>query len=376
MVDSSISVEHDGLRKAGLNTDLVRDELNTFRTGGMIDQVRLPLAALGLIGMPAAIRHNMGVDNYAERLGHGAESADWLAGNLGKTNGSYLGANDAAIQALVARTANDSRDVYTDYSVIPKKLIAKDYSENWLGHSIPQSDLSDEQRNRLLEVGFGGAAVAGAARLGAYAADLYGGSTAGKYSEMIKARLNGAKLLSPSVLVPIAIFAAIAIRSDFEIDQCVGEWHTLAAWMSGLFGAGDPMKREELANAWDSPAHDSADLKLRDYVTAGIQLTDRAVAKFDALRKAVYALNRLYKILLYTTTAEVLLLMGLSVAATFNPTALLMKERYAAKLGITFAAFYAALGVFYGWKMWHDMGNDSAVAQPHGVSNVDFPRGA
>ncbi|WP_214327058.1 hypothetical protein [Nonomuraea sediminis] len=375
MADSSISVEHDGLRKAGLNTDLVRDELNTLRTGGTMDLVRLPLAALGLIGMPAAIRHNMGVDNYAERLGHGAESADWLVGNLGKTNGSYLGANDAAIQALVARTARDSRDVHTDYSVIPKKLIAKDYSENWLGHSIPQSDLSDEQRYRLMEIGMGGAAAVGAVRVGAYLAELYGGSTAGRYSEMIKTRLSGARLLSPQILVPIAIFAAIAVRSDFEIDQCVSEWHTLAAWMSGVFGAGDPMKRDELARAWDSPAHDAADLKLRDFVTAGIQLTDRAVAKFDALRKAVYALNKLYKSLLYAATEEILILMGLSIAARFYPGALLIKERFATKIGITFAAWYAVLGVFYGWKMWHDMGNDSAVALPHGVANVDFPRG-
>lgn len=371
MTDSSISVEHDGLRKASLNTDWLREELILAR--GDLDLVRLPVYALGVIGMPAAIRHNMGVDNYAERLRHGAESADWLAGNLTKSDGTYVRANDAAIQALVARTANDHGDMDTG-DVIPKKLIAKDYSADILGDHIPRSGLSDEQRYRLMEVGFGGAAAVGAVRLSAPLAELYGGSSAARYSEMIKTRLNGARLLSPSVLVPIAIFAAIAVRSDSEIDNCVSWWANTAGFMSGLFGAGDPTKREELAKAWDSPAHDAADLKLRDFVTAGIQLTDRAVGKFDALRKAVYALNQLYKILLRNTMVELAILLGLSIAATFSPAARLLKERYAAKLGLVYAAFHAVLGVFYGWKMWHDMGDDYAVAQPSGVPNVDFPR--
>ncbi|MFG3436058.1 hypothetical protein ACGF0J_02330 [Nonomuraea sp. NPDC047897] len=199
-------------------------------------------------------------------------------------------------------------------------------------------------------------------------------SKAALQSSRTAAMLKVAAGLSFTAAMGAMLWASAVIRNDEVLDNHVDYWANMARDLDDLFGAGDPTGREALAAAWAGEAMEAADKKLRAFMTAGIQLTDLAVAHAYDLAQAVETLNYVHDLAFALTVAEVMWLLCARLSYTINPVgALGLQEMIGRKLTTTIMVLHTTLVGVMGAVLYAGMDGQPQPFRPEGVPAQDFP---
>lgn len=367
MTDAFLSVSQDAIRRAGLNAKEVQSGLSSI---GGTDFTGLSAGALGIIGLPAVLRHNLSQGDFHRRVDAGAESARGISSGMRATAEGYVTAEDAAIQALLERAGRTGRlDIYSDEM---RRRLHPDHrpeGQSWKGGALAVGSAASA-----------GLAVGASGWPRAFNEDMKRWSPGSpelarlqKMSGRTHAMLRIASTTSWSAAIACVVWMTAMTFDDDSVNRVMSAWQDRAERLGVIFGAGDPTDREALAKAWEGNAKNAADRKLRDFVTAGIQLADRAVAKAHGLQEAVRHLNRLHDLAFATVVKEVCLMLALSLLKAFHPGAWLGTEVAGRRLTMAIAAVHGVITGVMAWKIFTDVGEDFAEKQLSGIGPQDFP---
>ncbi|QFY12727.1 hypothetical protein GBF35_44660 [Nonomuraea phyllanthi] len=351
------------MRRTGFDAQNFADSLKYWQTD-WIEFAELPFLAFGLLGEPARIRHNMARDRFVGKLGKGSKSAEGMARAIENGSRAYDHANDAAIEALIVRANKwfDSAGPGVREPLTSAGSVLTDEGYD-AGRYV-----FDQQRRAFPMGQFGSfGAMAGFGGLVAIA------STSAQRGRQVAALLATGGRISLAAASAFMIWAHAMSHNDDEIDSAVMGWTNAAERLSGRFGAGDPLHRAELTTAWSGEAKDVADRKLRDFLTAGIQLADSAASKAVSLAEVVKLLNHLADMAFKVAAVQIPILLALGLYAAFNPTAWLAKERVGRTITISILMIQALIAGVYSGRMWAAMDEDEAASRRDGVPATDFP---
>ncbi|MDF2706830.1 MAG: hypothetical protein K0R62_2482 [Nonomuraea muscovyensis] len=364
----------------------------------------LPLGALGLVGEAARLRYNNSFGDFRERLLRGVRSASNMSKVVTTNKDGYAQAEHASVRAMLA--LKDTWDGSPDYALLQDNGHSFSTANPLFG---PPSYDKAWQAYTLL-------AGSGAGALGALYLDrrLATGNPLWRYRdddgiraayrEMDKARtwqekdhankrmdgavkskaalqssrtaamLKVAGGMSFTAAMGAMLWASAVVRSDEALDNHVDYWANMARELDDVFGAGDPTGREALAAAWAGEAMEAADKKLRAFMTAGIQLTDLAVAHAYDLAQAVEILNYVHDLAFALTVAEVMWLLCARLSYTINPVAALgLQEVIGRKLTMTIMVLHTMLVGVMGAVLYAGMNGQPQPSRPEGVPAQDFP---
>ncbi|WP_406312834.1 hypothetical protein OHA77_30465 [Streptosporangium sp. NBC_01639] len=324
-----------GIKRVAADLDPILEQLRLLKE--KVPETGLSWHALGVVGVPAALRYGSVVDGFGGKVGDRITQLEKLASDLVTTADGYVKTENANLRILLNqfRTAlNDSR-------------VNAHGQEGWNEPGISDDMLSPHHLLDIRSLGlFGGMALgtsggmlsypmindranalhfarerAQRARSFGFVNDKAEGelSKAAKLSARSNAVFSGASKLTVSALLGLALSLATAIPDDYVLDTAIDRWTEIADELDDIFGANGLSQREALAQAWESEALSPADKKLRDFFTVGYHLADEAVAQANALQDLVKAQNRLHDIALVVSYTEFIIMLGLSVVSFFNP---------------------------------------------------------
>ncbi|WP_433253876.1 hypothetical protein ACQPYK_11230 [Streptosporangium sp. CA-135522] len=367
MTDASFSASKDAIRRAGLNAQEVHENLSSLAA---TDFAELTPGALGIIGEPARWRHNLGQGDFHRRIGTGAESAQGISSGMHATAEGYVTAEDAAIQALLARAGQTSRpDIYSDEMREQLRSVHRPQGQPWKGGVLAGTAVISA-----------GAAWRAPGVLRAFEEDMKRWKPGSvelarlqKMSGRTNALLRMASMTSWNAAIACAIWMTAMAFDDDNVNLVMGAWREKAERLGVIFGAGDPTNREALATAWEGQAQSAADRKLRDFVTAGIQLADRAVAKAHGLQEAVRHLNWLHDTAFAITVEQVCFMLVLNALKAFHPGAALGTEIAGRRLAMTIITIHGAITAFTLGRTFMDVGEDFTEKQSPRIPPQDFP---
>ncbi|MFG3442268.1 hypothetical protein ACGF0J_33935 [Nonomuraea sp. NPDC047897] len=374
-------------------------------SGDVHAAAELSLGALGLVGEAARLRYNKGFADFRERLARGGLSATQLPERITTSKEGYAQAEHSGVRAMLAlKDATGSLDYQllqdggTYSSVNPlfgppnrdklwqlaamdgaaaggalaglklrnmlanKQYVAlgSDYEDRYHHNQQVEKAHRSGDRDRMQK--------AAAAK---QKSDL---SRAARQSSRTAALLKAAAGLSFAAVMGSLLWSTAIVRSDDELDAHVDYWADIARELDAQFGGGDPAGRRALAEAWSGGAMEAADAKLRAFMTAGIQLSDRAVAHAYDLAQAVETLNAVHDMAVMLTAAEVGTLLMVRMMYSINPVAALtLQEAVGRKLTITVMALHSALFGVMGTVLYAGMDAQAHSSGPDGVPAQDFP---
>ncbi|MFD8528548.1 hypothetical protein ACFV0L_14155 [Streptosporangium canum] len=367
MTDAFLSVSHDAIRRAGLNAKEVQSDLSSL---GGTDFAGLSAGALGIIGLPAVLRHNLGQGDFHRRVGAGVESARSISSGMRATAEGYVTAEDATIQALLERAGRTGRlDVYSDEM---RRRLHPDHrpeGQSWKGGALVVGGVASAG----LAVGASGLSRAFKEDMKRWSPGSAELARLQKMSGRTHAMLRVASTTSWNAAIACVVWMTAMTFDDDSVNRVMSAWQDRAERLGVIFGAGDPTGREALAKAWEGDAKNAADRKLRDFVTAGIQLADRAVAKAHGLQEAVRHLNRAHDLAFAIVVKEVCLMLALSLLKAFHPGARLGAEITGRRLAMAIASVHGVIAAVMAWKIFTDVGEDFTGKQLPGIAPQDFP---
>ncbi|MCA2185844.1 hypothetical protein [Nonomuraea cavernae] len=179
--------------------------------------------------------------------------------------------------------------------------------------------------------------------------------------------------MSVTAAAGVLIWASAIIPDDEPLNQHMDYWQNMAAKLDATFGSGDPAGREALSKAWSGETMKVADRKLRDFVTAGIQLSDEAVGRGYDLAQAVDRLNNLHDWTYLATAVQIALLIAVRTYSPVNPAAALtmsslIGHRLTLMISLVYGLIVASTGALYA-----NMDGQPTKTGPANVPQTDFP---
>ncbi len=386
---TSLAFSQQGLNAAGFNADRIAHDLGEIRANANW-RGELIWGALGLLGEPARTRHNRQRADFLEEVRRGVTSAEGIARNLAANARGYQKVTDANLALL----ADGSRTAADEY----------DRREPGAGLIPPDKDLSDDvlrgfDKDSFESVHFQDtkgwqAAVLGAVTAGtlfslpsldARAQGLGSASSWGiKMPEAEAARIAkisaradnyvklGARTCVSGALTLMLWFSMITV-DDESIDEALLAWRDEAVQLFDIFGTNAVDTGELLARVWSGDAMNAADKKIRDFITAGVQLADDALGRFYGLQEAVKQLNRVYDAMFYLVVAEVMIMAALAVFKV-NPAAVYTLELVGRRLFMAMLTVRGLAAAVLAGLMYHNVGRDHGMPLADGIpADVRFP---
>lgn len=353
-----LAYRQSGIRENGLNAQNIQKALEK------LDVPELPFGTFGMAGGTARERHNQAVAAFNGRARRGVESAEGISRNLKLTADGYVRASNDVMRAVLAAGRHPQPLVRGD-APSPEPEV-----RNGVGQGLMSLGTTGVTLVRLAEASsyFQRGSAAGIANLPAEAAKM------ANLSQRTLSMLKVATTMSATAVTGLVLWLATVTWHDEKVDEAIAAWRHSADSLGQTFGAGDPMKLEALAAAWHGGAKDVADKKLRDFVTAGIQLADFAAGRAVGLQDAVRQLNRLHSYAFWTTVSELGLIMALRLAASVNPASLLGSIKVGWRLSMALIVIQGAITARLEYLVAESMKKDSVGAGPPGVEETDFPR--
>ncbi|MEV1244086.1 hypothetical protein [Nonomuraea sp. NPDC049750] len=353
-----LAYRQSGIRETGLNARDVRKALEKLAVPG------LPLGTFGIAGGAARERHNQACDEFNSRARRGVESAEGISRNLKLTADGYVRASNDAMRAVLA-IGRDRQPLVRGEAPSPESEV-----RNGLGYGLTSLGTTGVTLIRLAEASsyLQRGSAAGVANLSAEAAKM------ANLSQRTLSMLKVAATMSITAATGLMLWLATVTWNDDKVDEAIAAWRHAADSLGETFGAGDPMKLEALAAAWHGGAKDVADQKLRDFVTAGVQLADYAAGRAVGLQDAVKQLNRLHSYAFWTTMGELGVIVGLRLVAAVNPAARLASIKVGWRLSLALVLIQGAITARLEYLAGESLKKDSVGAGPAGVEETDFPR--
>lgn len=410
MTDKTLHVQGAGFDRSAVNLQHTTEdllallELGNGTSKDVYAASELPVGALGLVGEAARLRYNRGFTGFRDRLTDGARSASAMAAVVTANKDGYAQAEHAGVRAMLAlqdgaesldRTLLQDGSSYSSANpLFPPPGRGREWQQISLlfgaaGGGLATLKLDDMMAKRKYISWFGDHDEV------YYANQKVNEAQKGTWSEKkeaeqlraqaIKSRaalqssrtaavLKAAAGMSFTAVMGVTLWASAIVRSDHELDAHVSYWAEIAQRLDELFGGGDPSGREALAAAWSGDAMEAADKKLRAFMTAGIQLSDRAVAHAYDLAQAVQTLNHMHDLAFALTAAELFALALVRMWYPINPvTALSLQEAIGRKLTLTVVALHTALVGIMGTVLYAGMDAQSRNYGTEGVPAQDFP---
>lgn len=352
-----LAYRQSGIRETGLNAQDVRKALEKLAVP------ELPFGTFGMAGGTARERHNQAVAAFNGRARRGAESAEGISHNLKLTADGYVRASNDVMRAVLA--AGRPQPLVRGDAPSPEPEV-----RNGVGQGLMSLGTTGVTLVRLAEASsyFQRGSAAGIANLPAEAAKM------ANLSQRTLSMLKVAATMSATAVTGLMLWLVTVTWHDEKVDETIAAWRHAADSLGQTFGAGDPMKLEALAAAWHGGSKDVADQKLRDFVTAGIQLADYAAGRAVGLQDAVRQLNRLHSYAFWTTVSELGVIAALRLVASVNPASTLAAIKVGWRLSIALVMIQGAITGRLEYLVAESMKKDSVGAGPPGVGETDFPR--
>lgn len=353
-----LGYRQSGIRETGLNAQHIRKALEGLAVP------ELPLGAFGIAGGTARERHNQASDAFNGRARRGVESAEGISRNLKLTADGYVRASNDVMREVLA-VGRHPRPLVRGDAPSPEPEV-----RNGVGHGLMSLGTTGVTLVRLGEASsyFQRGSAAGIANMPAEAAKM------ANLSQRTLSMLKVAATMSATAVTGLVLWLVTVTWHDEKVDEAIAAWRHAADSLGQTFGAGDPMKLEALAAAWHGGAKEVADQKLRDFVTAGIQLADYAAGRAVGLQDAVRHLNRLHSYAFWTTVGELGVIMALRLVASVNPASRLAAIKVGWRLSIALVLIQGAITGRLEYLVAESMKKDSVGAGPPGVGETDFPR--
>ncbi|MEU7837663.1 hypothetical protein [Nonomuraea sp. NPDC049129] len=353
-----LAYRQSGIRETGLNARDIRKALEKLTVPG------LPLGTFGIAGGAARERHNQAGDEFNSRARRGAESAEGISHNMKLTADGYVRASNDVMRAVLA-VGRDRQPLVRGKAPSPESEV-----RNGLGYGLTSLGTTGVTLIRLAEASsyLQRGSAAGVANLSAEAAKM------ANLSQRTLSMLKVAATMSITAGTGLMLWLATVTWNDDKVDEAIAAWRHAADSLGEIFGAGDPMKLEALAAAWHGGAKDVADQKLRDFVTAGVQLADYAAGRAVGLQDAVKQLNRLHSYAFWTTMGELGVIAALRLVAAVNPAARLATITVGWRLSLALVLIQGAITARLEYLAGESLKKDSVGAGPPGAEETDFPR--
>ncbi|MFI6594765.1 hypothetical protein ACIBHX_00880 [Nonomuraea sp. NPDC050536] len=386
-----LAFSQHGLRAAGFNADRIAEDLQRI-VGSADYQGKLRWGALGLVGEPARMRHNDQRDDFVEDVRRGMTSASGMARTLAANAKGYQKVTDANLALIASDSRSPEPKVDRDEPLAGLIPRGRDLPEDVLGNDTfapgsPHFQDTKGWQPAVLGIVAAGTlfSLPGLERRALSMKDVYSSVAArnmpteaariGKISARANAyfKLGGRTCVSGALT--LALWMGMMTVDDESIDETLKSWRDEALQLFDVFGTSAVDTGDLLAKVWSGDAMDTADKKIRDFITAGTRLADRALAKFFGLQEAVKRLNKLYDALFALVVAEVVTMAALAVFRAGNPAASVGTELVGRRLFMAMlTARAAAVAVVMG-LMYHDVGQDHDMPLVDGVpDNVQFPK--
>lgn len=346
-----------GIKRVAADLDPVLERLRLLKEE--VPKAGLSWHALGVVGIPAALRYGSVVDGFGGKVGDRITRLEKLADDLVTTADGYIKTENANLRTLIdnlGRESDDSRvnahwqegrgepgildDTLSPHHLLDIRSFGLVGGLTLAGGSMMLSDPNG--RDSALHAARGQLETARRWGIGGGKAEREF-SKAAKLSARSNAVISGASKLTASALLGLALSLATAIPDDYALDTAIDRWTELADDLDEIFGANSVSHRKALAEVWESEALPPADKKLRDFFTVGYHLADGAVAQANALQDLVKAQNRLHDIALAVSYAEFVFMLGLSVASVVNPMGRIALAVEGTKLTNFMIAIHAAI---------------------------------
>ncbi len=333
---------------------------------GVLLPEELPWGTFGIVGEKARGRHNDARTRLAETLRQGVVSATGIAGTMKLSADGYVLAESGVMQAVLA-ASDESWEADPTREEAPRTS-----SKPWQGVTLGVTSLAALGGTGLMALNVSAYGRRGTdaalARMPHEAARLE------QLSQRTVSMLKVASSLSVTAASGLMLWLATATWHDEELDRAVTAWRGAAGALGELFGAGDPMKREALAAAWQGAAKDVADRKLRDFVAAGLQLADEAAGRALGLQDAVRHLNQLHEAAFWTTVVDLAIMIALRALGPMFPASFLASIKVGARLATALVLIQGVIVARLAHLAQEDLGRDTAGSAPEGVPETGFPR--
>ncbi|GAA3166943.1 hypothetical protein [Nonomuraea roseoviolacea] len=159
-----------------------------------------------------------------------------------------------------------------------------------------------------------------------------------------RTRLNitTAKTFSWTAVAAGLAWSAVVVPSDEDVDRAIAGWIEIADRCGALFGHDTGPVREAIAAAWAGPAMEAADARIVEFVAAGVHVAERTRRLAQALMQTVRDLDRIFMAALVFSGVSAAAIVGLGIAARFNPALRPAVELLGSRLG-TVAVLSAGL---------------------------------
>ncbi|MER6948743.1 hypothetical protein ABT294_32460 [Nonomuraea sp. NPDC000554] len=348
---------------AGLNATKLEEQLS----GWLNVLPTLRMGTLGAAGEFARTRHNKAREAVNDKLFSCTSSLQRIAGGLHSGADTYVTASDKALQAVLKSRSKVTSGWYADDDKPPELK-----GPQWQGAGLPALAvvLMAEKRKIRSELAYrvGRSILQDFAERGQIEfANL------AKRSQATLRLLKTAAAMSWTAWAGVAVWLSVVSWHDEDLNDAMVLWRQLAGELAQTFAAGDPFNWEQLTQSWSGQGKNAADLRLRDFLVAGMQLADKVAGRSQGLEEAVKRLNEVHDWAFKITVGELALLAGLEAVKFLFPTAKLASAVVGRRLTLVLVAVQAVVVGILATLAYQDAGQDSAGLGPSGVEEVDFP---
>ncbi|MEV6861737.1 hypothetical protein AB0M44_12135 [Streptosporangium subroseum] len=360
MHQKPLAVSQAGMHSSSLKLEEAGDQIEhlqnpTFNTSP------LPPLALGAIGEPARLRYNIAYESFQKKLREGAQSADRMSQNVTVSGDGYVQADDANVQRLINVEHGRGGDVY------------------WSTHPVGDQGAGKGGQGVALAAGAVGAGATARyldSRVRSYKlwteADAAQKARFARTSQRTATLLKFASGLSVAAAVGAVLWSTAVSTDDEALNDAVLYWDEESEGLADVFGFRSEETIEALQAAWAGDAMEAADKKIRDFVTAGRQLADRAASHSSHVTQVVNHLNTLHDMAFAATVAEIAILVAMRAINAMIPTSLAITELVGRRLALTVISIHGLIAAAMGAVIFAEM--DDEIPTSKGVPETGFPK--
>jgi hypothetical protein len=174
--------------------------------------------------------------------------------------------------------------------------------------------------------------------------------------------------LSIAATLAMAAWETIVVPDDYVIDDAVNSWSNVAYGAREVFGADAEAVHRDLERVWSGSAMGFADAGLRDFITAGVELADRAERRAIGLHDTIAQLDQIVDLAFKVAVASLVAI----VAFALMPYARIATEAAGARLSTAVLVAVAAIDVAL--VAWAAVSTDTNKDLGGGSPSKKFPQ--
>jgi hypothetical protein len=383
MSEHGLEVVPEALGASGNVMDAVAKRLKDMTVS--VEAAHLPFRALGIAGDFGRSKYEASRQTELANIKNAQHKAQAMAENLARSGRKYLTVEDTNREDLKQLLydmgwvpGNDGK-----FKALPDPSVEQLDDPRWPISGGPTNRSLASQETALgttAGVTVGTTAVAALAkdqfreatwRSTWQRADFWPEAKLSRLATMTKATqkvLAVAGRLSIAATLAIAAWETIVVPDDVVIDAAVMSWSNVAYAAREAFGADAETVHRDLERVWSGTTMGLADTGLRDFITAGVELADRAQRRAIGLHDAISQLDQIVDLAFKVAVTSLVMI----AAVALVPWGRIATEAAGARLSTAVLVAVAAIDVAF--VAWAGISTETNKDLVGGSASTKFPQ--